>query len=55
MDGFSIKYVYQEHTNDLVYVLQREHTISHNKSVKHYLGPNLNWDYENYLVHLFML
>ena len=55
VDNFGVNFVGQDHSDHLMSVLRKHYTISTDKKGKHYLGIDLNWDYECHVVHLSML
>ena len=55
VDDFGVKYVGQEHADHLMAVLKKDYTISCDPDGTRYLGLDLDWDYDNRVVHLSML
>ena len=52
VDDCGVDYVGDQQINHLMTVLNRHYTISNNWTGSHYLGLDLDWDYEKREVHL---
>jgi hypothetical protein len=55
VDDFGIKYVGREHVKHLASILSEHYKCSHDWDGQWYLGMNINWDYTERAVHVFML
>ena len=53
-DNFWVKYVGEEHVEHLMSVLQKSYAITHDWTGKKYINIMLDWDYEQWKVHLSM-
>ena len=54
VDNFGVKYVGEEHANNLLSVLRKYYTVDKNAEGSKYCGITLDWDYKNCKVHLSM-
>ena len=55
VDDFGIKYVVKQHAEHLMVVLQDQYKILSDWKGKRYLGLNIDWEYENRILHLLIL
>ncbi len=55
VDNFGIKYLGQEHANHLAKILEEHYKCSIDWDGNHYLGMNMDWDYDGRKVYVSML